>query len=149
MPSKIYLSSYDKHDELLEYDPRAGTRKILSRREFEALGANKTMGAFTREADRVAGVYASPDGPTFFLDAERVARPFGGVTAVVEEIGPKRKRFRLTVEGRPLFDLEYRERFGIGTNPYDTEAEDIDLFALIARGTKNAKFFEGYTKDWV
>jgi hypothetical protein len=47
------------------------------------------------------------------------------------------------------FSLHYKNRFGIGTNPYDNELEDVDLFALIASGIRFEPFFRQYTRDWV
>jgi len=46
------------------------------------------------------------------------------------------------------YDLDYQERLGIGTNPYDNEQEDVDLFAMLAAGLRKEQFFRAYVKDW-
>jgi len=148
MPT-VYLSSYDKYDDFLAYEPATGAFQILSRRTVDALGARETLGAFTREGDRVAGVFATPDGPCFFLDAVRVDRAAGQITATTVELPAGKRRFTLCVDGAPALDIVYAERHGIGTNPYDNTIEDVDLFAMMARGTSRAQFLAGYTKDWV
>ena len=102
------------------------------------------LGAFVREGDKVAGVYASPGGPVFFLGTDRVAVRFGEV-----QVTATNNVFRIAVEGREKIVLRYAERHGIGTNPYDRERSDIDLFALMARGASDPRWWDAYTKPWV
>ena len=145
----VYLHSYDRYDEYLAYEPATGAFQLLSRRTVEQLGARETLGAFTREGDRVGGVFATPQGPCFFLDAARVVHGAGAITATTAELPAGQRRFTLSVDATPVLDIVYAERHGIGTNPYDNTIEDVDLFAMMARGTTSAQFIAGYTKDWV
>jgi hypothetical protein len=126
----------------------------MRRDDFTVLAVAATFGAFTREGDHVAGVFASPAGPVFFLDAEHVVLLFGRASAItVIEPGGSMMQFTLTqaeaAEGEIRFTLRYKERVGIGTNPYDNEQEDIDLFAMLAAGLSKQQFFRNYTQDWV
>jgi hypothetical protein len=112
------------------------------------------MGAFTREDPHVAGIFATPEGPVFFVDSQHVLLRFGKASATVTK-EPDRPvmHFALTAENdrgeTQAFALRYAERFGIGTNPYDNELEDVDLLAMIATNLRNPRFFEAYTKDWL
>ena len=49
---------------------------------------------------------------------------------------------------RGELSLLYEERVGIGANPYDTEPEDIDLFAMIGAGLRSQQFFRNNIMDW-
>jgi hypothetical protein len=109
-----------------------------------------TLGAFMREGGQFAGIYASPDGPVFFMNDERLPLRFGDALATTVKRGDAPfRRFTLTATdeaGRErTFSMEYREREGIGTNPYDAEIEDVDMLAMIARGVRSREFFEVYT----
>lgn len=140
----LYLRSYDRYDERLAYALPEGTWRIVA----PDAGVTETFG-LTRAGDRVAGVYASPDGPTFFVDGRRVVGRFGATVASVDRVASRRMRFVLHDGGRPMFAVDYDERHGIGTNPNDREPADVDLFALMAAGTRGEQFFIGYTRDWV
>jgi hypothetical protein len=149
MSHSLYLPSYDVYDDVLQYSLPEGASSILSRARYTA-GTNAfAFGLFTREGPHVAGIFASPDGPIVFLDTRRVICRFGRTMAATEAIaeGPTRQ-FTLQNDGATEFSLSYKERVGLGVNPYDTELEDIDLFAMIARGLRNEQFFRNYTRAW-
>jgi hypothetical protein len=146
----VYLGSYDLYVEILEYRLPEGKYTVISRDAFVLLGVPLAFGWFAREDQHVAGVFASPDGPVFFMDDRYLVGRYGGTSAAVETAaGRSRMRFTLHHEGRLEFVVDYQERLGIGANPYDNEPEDVDLFALMATGTKNERFFRAYTRDWV
>jgi hypothetical protein len=156
MDSRLFLRSYDLHLEVLEYRPGDGRFRVLTRDQLPPGAATSELGCFTREGARVAGLYPSPAGPVLFVDAERVVGRHGQTAAVVQalprsEAGPARwlsprlRRYSLTHAGRTVGELEYVERHGIGTNPYDTEWEDVDLCALMASLLTQPDFFRRYT----
>jgi hypothetical protein len=148
-PRTIYLRSYDRYDDILAYRLPEGAVAILTRSGFAALGPALNFGAFCREGERVAGVFASPDGPVFFLDAQHVVGRFGRTSAAVTD-GPLPSTQSFTFAHEAVaFTLVYRKRHGIGTNPYDNDEADVDLFAMIASGVRREAFFRGYTRDWV
>ncbi|SRR5258708_1144870 len=150
----VYLKSYDRYDEILEYRLPEGQFAILAQDKFSLRGIPLTFGAFCREGEQVAGVFASPDGPVFFLDGQHVVGRFGQTSATVDDVtvqGLPRRRFSFThqepASGKIKFRLYYKERLGIGTNPYDNEEEDIDLLAMIASGVRHETFFRLYTRE--
>ena len=145
MSRVIYLASYDLYQEILEYQYPEGKFAILRRPDVTA---PLSFGTFTREEDRVAGIFASPQGPVLFFDSRHLVGRLGVTTAHVEPSGKSRFHFTLTHEGRVEYDLDYQERLGIGTNPYDNEQEDVDLFAMLAAGLRKEQFFRAYVKDW-
>ncbi len=151
-PRTIYLRSYDIYNEFLEYNLPDGRFAVITRSHFETLAAPRAFGAFTREGSRVAGVFASPAGPVVFLDSQQITARFGCTTATIDPaVGDATQQFTLThdgPEGRINLTLSYRERPGLGANPYDTEPEDVDLLAMIASGLRREQFFRAYTRDY-
>lgn len=150
LPRTLYLESYDRFDEILEYQLPEGNFAVAL-----PMLRTHTFGAFTREGEHVSGVFASPSGPVFFLDARHAVLQFGCSSATIEaDRDGSMRQFTLRHDegarkGKIEFSLRYRERVGIGTNPYDTEPEDVDLFAMLATGLRSEQFFKNYTKDWV
>jgi hypothetical protein len=106
-------------------------------------------GAFMREGGQFAGVFASPDGPVFFLNEEHLPLRYGYASAItVKQQDAPMMHFTLTAMDESghahRFSMVYRERHGIGTNPYDNDLEDVDLLALIARNLRQEFFFSRY-----
>src|SRR4051812_31526751 len=118
MSRVIHLASYDLYQEILHYHYPDGKFAILKRQDVTA---PLSFGMFTREEDHVAGIFASPQGPVLFLDSRHLIGRLGATTASVEPSRKARFHFTLTHEGKIEFDLHYKERLGIGTNPYDNE----------------------------
>jgi len=135
----VYLKSYDVYNEFLRYEWPRGDFVVLSRADFEHLNIPADFGAFTREGEHVAGVFATAEGPVIFVDSRHVTARFGHTKALIEQ-----GEFRLTHNWTTL-SLRYEPRLGLGANPYDTEQEDIDLFALITAGLGREQFFRAYT----
>ncbi|MBZ5521718.1 MAG: hypothetical protein LAP21_05605 [Acidobacteriia bacterium] len=154
MTHTLYLKSYDLYDEILEYHLPDGKFAILPREKFVSLGIPLTFGAFCREGRQVAGIFASPEGPVFFRDAQHVVGRFGATSATVKDVPAQTKRyFAFSHKQEPSqtveFGLLYEKRLGLGANPYDNEEEDIDLLAMIASNVGHEAFFRAYIKDWV
>lgn len=154
MNRTLYLQSYDLYADVLEYKLQEGDFAILSRDKVETLGIALSFGAFCREGPRVAGIFATPQGPVLFLDAQWVVGRFGQTSATVKEVpGQTRKHFTLTHRQpdatKVEFSLIYETRLGLGANPYDNEEEDIDLLAMITSGLGHEAFYRAYTRDWV
>ena len=146
----LILPSYDRYSEFLEYGANSGRHRIVAKEEIERSGGAGAFGLFTREGNSVFGVYATPDGPVFFHDALRIRGAPGALSATVE-VAQKTQtlnRFRLFQGPYCMIDVRYAQREGIGTNPYDTTLEDVDLFALIASRIDRREFFERYTREW-
>jgi hypothetical protein len=152
-PASVFLRSFDNVREVLEYAP--ATRAWVLHAAGDVPEARRTFGAFTRSYDHVAGVFATPDGPAVFLDKTLMLVRPGETSVLLEAAGsnPDRSKFSLlhrTVgpQTRDLNALIYQHRHGVGTNPYDTEREDVDLFALIASGLEREGFLQAYKRDW-
>lgn len=150
MPREIHLRSYDVHAEVLAYDADSGCSRPVTRLEAERLRRPLTVGMYTREGACVFGVYATPDGPVFFRNSERIAVTFGRTRALVEfDPTTDMHHFVLLIDAQPVMSVCYRGRDGVGANPYDTEPADVDLFAALARAFEQPRFFETYTRAWV
>src|SRR5216683_3922775 len=147
----VYLKSYDRYDEILKYHLPSGRFSILTLERFTALSLPLTLGSFCSEGPRVAGIFASPDGPIFFLDERQVVCRFGDTTANITVVPGQTKR-QFTFSHKPAsgpaveLGLLYEQRLGLGANPYDNEEEDIDLLALIVSNLRFEAGFRAYTK---
>jgi hypothetical protein len=148
-PPLLYLRSYDTVKEVLEYAVKTREWRVLTREEATALGVALRRGAFAREGNQVAGYFTTPEGPAFFHNKKRFLGAFGKVSSRIELIAKTtRKRYTLSIAGSTVIDLVYEQRHGVGTNPYDTEEEDVDLFALIAARVSDKTFFNNTTQRW-
>lgn len=148
-PASIFLRSYDNVREVLEYAPAA--RAWVLHAAVEVPQGHRTFGAFTRnEHGLVAGVFATPEGPAVFLGKSLMLIRPGQTSARVKGAGsnPHRSEFSLLHGTQVVNALTYEHRHGVGTNPYDTEREDVDLFALIATRHEQAAFLKAYRQDW-
>jgi len=149
MPHTLYLRSYDRYVEILEYQLPEGRFAILDSSVAGQPEESLTFGNFTREGNQVAGVFASPDGPVIFLDSTHLVAGYGSTSASVDAVDGL-LRFTLTHlppgEAAVTLVLHYREREGIGVNPYDNTPEDVDLCALIAAGLRKPQFFRNFTR---
>lgn len=145
----MYLRSYDTFKETLEYDVDTGASRLVSREAVERAGLQRTFGMFTRVGDRFFGVYATPEGPVFFGDDVRVLGRFGMTRGYIELDKASEIHCFALFDSRLVLSTHYPERDELGTNPYDTEPEDVDMFAAIARGTESRQFFENYRRGSV
>ena len=150
----VYLKSYDRYDEILKYHLPSGRFAVLKDDKFRALSLPLTFGSFCSEGPQVAGLFASPDGPIFFLDERQVVCRFGETTANITVV-PGQTNRQFTFSHKPAdgeaveLSLVYKQRLGLGANPYDNEEEDIDLLALIVSNLRFEAGFRAYTKEWV
>lgn len=153
MTRTIHLRSYDLYEEILAYTLPQHTHRILTRKAFEQLDQPLTTGYFTREGARIVGLFAAPEGLHLIIGAACFLATPGTVTATSAAIPHTTTREftlnRLCPDGQTLhWNLTYQERHGIGTNPYDNEVEDVDLFALLAAKLQQTGFYVAYTRDW-
>lgn len=145
----FYLRSYDKNERVLKYDAASGAHRVMSRAEAEHAGLKKGFGAFVEEDGSVYGIFASPDGPVLFRNEQRVPVRLGATTArVVIDSDSRIHCFSVTDNGVHVFGTHYREREGLGANPYDQSPEDVDLFVMVTEGLKKPQFHANYTRPW-
>jgi hypothetical protein len=148
-PASIFLRSYDNAREVLEYAPARLVWVLHAASDVPE--GHRTFGAFTRnEHGLLAGVFATPDGPAVFLGKSLMLIRPGETSVRLEGAGsnPHRSTFSLLHRTQVVNALTYEHRHGVGTNPYDTERKDVDLFALIATGHEREDFFQAYKQDW-
>ena len=138
-PPWIYLQSYDRVDQHLQLWTKHSNYKVLPADPAHPI----TLGAFVLESKRYLGVYASPAGPVFFMDADKIQGAFGEVVVTAQN-----KKFRVA-KGRLAFEIPYEPRTGLHANPYDVEQADIDLFALMERGATRPAWWAAYTRAWL
>ena len=150
MSSPIYLRDHDTYSCVLEYHPDTGDHRLLARQAFEQCGASLAFGWFSTEAGVTFGVYASPAGPVFFRNAQRITCAFGVTRAYVEEDAATGLcRFVLVHEGAAVFSIDYARRSPLHAHPYDTSVEDADRLRAIASGMERRQFFDNYSRSVV
>ena len=148
MNQKFCIDSYDRYNLVLQYNDADGSHQIITRKDSEILGLKENIGAFTQESGHVFGIYASPKGPVLFCDSDRVVfNPKEMKASVDLDPNTKIHRYSLTKTGKLLFGTVYKERHGIGANPYDQEPEDVDLFQMIASILLRPPYLN-YIRDW-
>jgi hypothetical protein len=150
MGKKVYLKNFEQYDVVLEYDIDLGSHQILSRGFVDQEGKGFTFGTFSIENNDVAGVLSSPNGPIFFKNEIRILGSIESIEIKNQACAePNFRHFSLWSKFQPVFDLIYRDRNEIETNPYDTERDDVDMFSMLANATKKSQFFVNYTKQWI
>lgn len=149
MSTVFYLRNYDKHNRVLQYDATTGVHRVLSRAEAEHAGLKKGFGAFVEEGGSVYGIFGSPNGPVLFRNELRIpVRPGATTARVVIDSVSHIHRFSVEDNGVHIFGTHYREREGLGANPYDQSAGDVDLFVMVAEGLTKPQFHTNYTRPW-
>lgn len=147
MNSIVYIDNYDKYALVLKLDLTSGQCEMISREAAKELGLKDGFGAAVEEGGATFGVYASSEGPVLFNNQNRMLAKFGITSASVErDVSSGINRFSVHNDGKYIFGTHYKERIGLGTNPYDREHEDIDLFQMIASGLKREQFFKNYAR---
>ncbi len=145
-PAVLYIQSYDAVHLVLVYDVKERISRVVEKSSVGRVAL--ASGLFSRERDQVAGYFATPEGPAFFHDKKRCVGAFGKTRASIERVNaPGLRRFKLW-QASINIDLVYTERHGVGTNPYDTTEDDVDLFAFIAKRVADPAFYTQQTKPW-
>ena len=148
MKTIFLLESYDKYESMLRYDASSGDHQLLTRKEAATSGLQENVGAFVEEEGHVFGIYASPQGPVLFHDSDRVAfNPNTMQVKVDIDTSTNIHRYSVIENGNFLFGTHYKDRPGIGVNPYDQEPEDVDLFQMIAALLRRPSY-KNYTREW-
>jgi hypothetical protein len=79
----------------------------------------------------------------FFHENQRFDGPFGLVTVTADD-----GKFRITQDRRKA-EIPYTPRTGLHTNPHDREQAELDLVALMVRGSRDRTWWDAYTRPWV
>lgn len=141
MSRRILLPHHDVHARVLEYDVEGGEWSARRRSEVDA----PHRGFYVELPPGVAGLYASPSGPVFFLDGRRV--PLTEDVLIRLERGRRRNTFALERDGRRLLELSYAPPDDIGVGDFSSETER-DFFAWVAETFPDPQATAWYTCDW-
>lgn len=136
----IWLKNYDNARLVLEYDPATGKAMEVAK---DLAGAT-SRGFYINSGHDVVGVYASPDGPIFFVNRDRY--PMTDTAFGVEHHpGAKEHRFTARRGGAPVFDVAYPPRTDWGHDNWSADEESADWFLWLAGSAKQAQFYRYYT----
>lgn len=148
MKTIFLLESYDKYESILRYDASSGEHQLITRKEAAASALQENVGAFVEEAGHVLGIYASPQGPVLFHDSDRVLFNASTIQVKVDlDASTNINRYSVTENGKFIFGTYYKDRSGIGVNPYDQEPEDVDLFQMITTLLRKPPY-SNYIREW-
>jgi hypothetical protein len=139
----MYLSNFDKFNSYLFLDLASGKSQVevLSSPPNEDV---RLRGLFVKEQDFLVGMYASRKGPVVFHGEQFWLCELGRVAAKSESTSFNKRNFVFRLDGHDVFSIDYTPREGVGTNPYDQELSDVDLFALIEKNLASPQFFKNY-----
>jgi hypothetical protein len=136
----IWLQNYDKGRLVLEYDSATGKALEIAK---DLAGAT-SRGYYVNSGHDVVGVYASPDGPIFFVNRDRY--PMKEPTFSVEHRhGIQEHRFTARCGGAPVLDALYPPRTDWGYDNWTADEEAADWFLWLAGSVKQAQFYRYYT----
>jgi hypothetical protein len=144
MDNVIYLQSYLVATQVLEYSPKTRSYRLLTSGELPD-GVALEMGKFIELKGQVFGLYRSSMGPVLFWNDSQVVAQKNATHATLSADAPTQNRFALSHHGQIVLTVEYLPPHGQFTNPYDTEPEDVDFFALITTALVRDQFFIHYT----
>jgi hypothetical protein len=142
---KVYLSNHDVHSQVLAYDTETGALARHARTELP-LGKETDRGFYTEVDGEAYGVFATADGPVFFVGNQRTPL-VRGTHAVTLRKGSKSHRFSLTAGGDEVASVWYRAPTVAGTNPYDDDASFQDFFAWVEAGIDTDRFYDWHTSS--
>ena len=140
--SPIYIENFDSQSKICEYSSEA--RREIPLEELKEQGAALTKGAYVRNGERYIGVYASQQGPQFFVDALVYSLSEGNWDMEVSQDGD-RKRFRFLWQGKEVLNLNYHEPYGYGTH-FAADEELVDFYLWMSKKKGSQRFITYYTR---
>jgi hypothetical protein len=143
----MYLTNYTNVEFVLAYDFENGNHATMPASVALAQGIREGHGFYVEVDKTVYGVFSSPTGPVIFRDGIRIAAILGTTVAkVMRDVAPRRHHFELIHNNVVVFAIEYGNQGYLYANPYDTEIEDVDLFALLEKRLCDDSFYKNYTR---
>jgi hypothetical protein len=140
----LWLEHHDIHARALRYDPGTGAAMPAQRPEVPVFA----RGAFVNIPGGVAGVYASPAGPVFFIDAEQFV--LDGDFRLRVETGRLRNVASLYRGEALLRQLSYAPPADVGVglgDGFDTSF-DRDFFVWLSDSLADGSLFPYFTGPW-
>ena len=133
-----WLPHHDIHAKVLHLDTKAGTRDVHPRADAPQLN----RGWFVEVEGALAGVYASAQGPVFFLDRQSVLLNRGARASVAT--GRRRSTFILRAD-REQIALSYQPPADLHTGDMDAGAFHKDFFHWLAESLPEDSFHTYFT----
>lgn len=121
-----------------EFYPPSGRCKLI-RFEGEQF-ADASRGFYVETGDVLVGLYASERGPVFFVDDCHYVLKAGQYHMELSE-RTKLKVFRLAIQGRETFSLEYEKPGWIDDSLVDEETSDFFLWLYRRQNTHGLHAF--------
>ncbi len=143
----MLLDHYIDAKRVLRYDPETGSREELGREQLPE-GAETAFGFYTAAGDDVWGLYASPDGPILFHNAERFR--LADLSSEIEVTpGERQNRFVFRQGGAVRGECAYprAKRADWGYDSWSAEEESVDFFLWLKHQVGTPDFNVRYTRD--
>lgn len=149
MPGEsVLLSQFDGEVEYLKIKISTGDAQIFSAGEIDK--DKVSFGMFECEQG-VSGLswvalLATPKGPLMFLNHMQLY-PEADKTKIKIKDDDNESHFLVLHEGKAIFGLFYKKKFGIGLHPYNNAREDIDFYYWLSKNIDNPKLYQVYTRE--
>ena len=142
MSTKL-LRNRDVFNCILEYDTSAGPLKEVSASSVPEEKIAK-LGNYIKLNGKYYGVYATPDGPCFFYQADKFL--LNDPSSVFRHTrGEGQHHFRFTYNDKVIIDLEYDHWDDLDIDPW-SEEDFIDFFIWLTKSSSNQEFISMWTE---
>jgi hypothetical protein len=141
---RIFLRNHDVHARVLAYDPTSGAAEELPRDHLPSTSRER-VGFYVNAGDHVVGVYASPDGPMVFHDADRYRLAESAVSLRSDD---RHGDFSLSQGDVVRFEVHYPRTSGRSYDNWSSDEELIDFYQWLARASSRLHFYKHFTKAW-
>lgn len=142
MGRRIWIAHHDVHAKALRYDVDTGSADAKARADAPRLA----RGFYVDIPGGVAGLYASPEGPTFFIDDKRI--PVDDAVRVAVERGRRRNVFRLHRADALEVELSYAKPTDIGVGDAFSSEFDRDFFVWLTESHPDPSLQTYYTHPY-
>ncbi|ODC03113.1 hypothetical protein BFW38_05695 [Terasakiispira papahanaumokuakeensis] len=142
MSTKL-LRNRDIFNYILEYDTSTGPLNEVSALNVPEKKIEK-LGNYIKLDKIYYGVYATPDGPCFFFNNQKILLNDPKVKFEHSK-GKEQHYFRLTYNGEIKIDLKYDHWDDIDIDPW-AEEDFIDFFIWLTKSSGNQEFISMWTE---
>lgn len=141
--TKIFIRNHDQHKYVCEYSVGTGACRELPREEMEAQDSQVSRGFYVRNGEHLIGVFASTEGPVFFINEKTyLLRERDWNMEVTQE--QDEKRFRFLWKSEEVLSLNYKDPYGVGTH-FGADEEFVDFYTWIAQRKQSDRFVPYFT----
>jgi len=123
------------------YKPESGEFEEKDRSEISDI--KETWRGFYKDTDKgLVGVFATDQGPVFFVNDSTYLLTEGDWDFIIEEMGDK-NAFTFYYNGQEQFKIEYIKTKDLGIHPYADE-EFMDFFVWMSKKKESKSFIDFY-----